>query len=80
MKEQKIYANKERGLLQYGNGTDLYGRKFRIQDGSWAMFHGIRIYGSDSNNEGTSICLSLKKSGVKKMIEGLTKALERMSQ
>ena len=65
------WANKERGLRYYGKGKDLYNREFRVQDGSWACFKGIRIYGHDSDNEGTDICLSLKVSGVRKLIRAL---------
>lgn len=69
------YANRERGLLNYGEGKDLYGMRFHVQDGSWAMFKGIRIYGHDSNNEHSEICLSLKESGVKKLILALKKSI-----
>ncbi len=73
--KRKVFANKERGLLLYGKGKDLYGREFSIQDGSWACFHGIRIYGHDSDNEGTRMCLSLKKQGVIKLIKALQNTL-----
>lgn len=71
MAKMKKWANKSRGLRLYGEGIDLYGRKFRVQDGSWAEFHGIRIYGYDSTTEDIVICLSLKMDGVNKLIKAL---------
>lgn len=71
----KRWVSKERGLELYGKGKDLYGREFRVQDGSWACFKGIRIYGHNSDNEGTEICLSLKADGVKCLIKALQKTL-----
>jgi len=73
-----VWANKSRGLKTYGKSKDLYERPFHVQDGSWAMFNGIRIYHSDSTTEEKDVCLSLKKAGVKSLIKALTKALETM--
>ena len=67
---------KKRGLLLYGKGKDLYGREIRVQDGSWAMLHGVRIYAHNSDNDGTEICLSLRKADAKKLIIALKKAFE----
>lgn len=64
-------ANKERGLRLYGQGLDLYGQEFHVQDGSWACYPGVRIYAHDSDNEKTEICLSLKISGAEKLIRAL---------
>ena len=67
----KRWANKERGLELYGKGKDLYGREFTVQDGSWATVQGIRIYCHDSDNEGTTISLSLTQHGAKELIQAL---------
>ena len=67
----KKWANRERGLMFYGKGGDVYGSEFYIQDGSWAMFSGVRIYARNSSNEKEEICLSLKLDGAKKLIKGL---------
>ena len=72
---KKKWANKERGLESYGCGKDVYGYDFHVQDGSWALFRGFRIYGSDSNNDHTPICLSLKLDGVRKLKLALEKIL-----
>ena len=69
-----------RGLRRYGSGKDLYGRKFSVQDGSWACFEGFRIYAHNSDNEGTEICLSLKMSGVKQLIKSLNKIVDEREQ
>jgi len=65
------WANKERGLLYYGRGKDLYNREFHVQDGSWAEIMGIRIYGHNSDNEGSEICLSLTEKGASQLIKAL---------
>lgn len=67
----KKWANKERGLRLYGEGKDVYGSGFHIQDGSWAAFSAVRIYARNSSNEKEEICLSLKLDGAKKLIKGL---------
>lgn len=74
----KKWASKERGLRYYGEGKDVYGRDFYVQDGSWAEFEGIRIYAHNSDNEGTSICISLKKDGLVKMLKALQFALDKV--
>ncbi len=72
----KKWANKERGLKFYSKGKDVYNQEFFVQDGSWACFAGVRIYGHESNNEHTDICLSLKKTGAEKLIIGLQKFID----
>ena len=72
----KRWANKSRGLRYYSEGSDVYQMPFHVQDGSWAMFRGVRIYGHDSSNEKNEICLSLNEKNVKKLIIGLNKFLE----
>lgn len=69
------WANKSRGLELYAKGKDLYEQEFYVQDGSWACVRGVRIYGHNSDNEHTKICLSLTESGAKKLIKGLEKFL-----
>ena len=65
------WVSKERGLRLYSRGRDVYGETFRVQDGSWACFRGVRIYGHDCDNEKSNICLSLKLGGAKTLIKGL---------
>lgn len=73
----KKWANKERGLRYYGKGKDVYSNEWYVQDGSWASFHGIRIYHSDCDYEvPVKSCLTLKKSDAIKLIKALQKAFK----
>lgn len=83
MTEEKMkekWAHKERGLRLYSEGKDVYGEKFYVQDGSWAMFAGVRIYGHNSSNEKEEICLSLKVKDAKKLIIGLKKFVDKREE
>ena len=73
----KKHANKERGLLMYCEGKDVYLEKFWVQDGSFACFPACRIYHSEKNGEHE--CLSLKISDAKKLIKGLEKFIKNNS-
>jgi hypothetical protein len=74
------WANKELGLKLYAEGKDVYNKSFHIQDGSWAMFDGVRIYGHNSDNENTEICLSLNKVNARKVIKGLQRFIKGVAQ
>lgn len=67
---KKKWADKEKGLRFYGDGTDLYGHPFSVEDGSWAEFQGIRIYLHDSIIE-KEVCFCLRKDGVEDLIKAL---------
>lgn len=71
------WASKERGLRYYGEGKDIQGKPFHVQDGSWACFSGVRIYGHDSSNEQQEICLSLKVTDAKKLMKGLQQFIKK---
>lgn len=75
----KKYANKSRGLLNYSEGKDVYGKPFRVQDGTWACFAGVRIYAHNSSNEQEEICLSLNVNDAKKLVKGLKEFIKKNS-
>ena len=79
MKKEKKWANKSRGLMLYAQGKDLYGKEFYVQDGSWAMLNGCRIYFHNSDNEGTPQCLSLTTAGATKLVKGLNRFIKLKS-
>lgn len=72
----KKWANESRGLKFYAKGKDVYNREYHVQDGSWAMFRGVRIYCHDSTNEDHPVCLSLNEKEARRLIGGLEEFLE----
>lgn len=67
---------KTRRMRTYCRGKDIYSMGFRVQDGSWALIRGVRIYCCNSSSEHEEICLSLTEDGAKKLIKGLEKFLK----
>lgn len=74
----KKFANKERELLMYIEGKDVYGKEFWVQDGSFACFSACRIYHNE-DKKGEHECLSLKINEAKKLIKGLQKFIKENS-
>lgn len=72
----KKYANRERGLLMYGEGKDVYQQKFWLQDGSFSM-PVCRIYHKSGNNFKDEVCLSIKINDAKKIIKALEKFISQ---
>ena len=73
----KKYANKERGLLMYGEGKDVYKQKFWLQDGSF-LFPACRIYHSE-DKQGEHECLTVNIKEAKKLIKGLVIFIKKNS-
>lgn len=70
---KKKWVDKEKHLKFYGEGEDLYGHVFTVQDGSWAEVQGIRIYFTQSyviDTHGRP-CLCLDKKGARNLIKAL---------